>query len=294
MSQNCDNQLKWKDKIIDPLVRKFYEWTDRRDVSKKNDALVFITFLRSEESPLPAVVRKEFFSEPLGPGTWAEWNQYSATWSAIQACCVKWSKSMTHQLQCCPHEIDYDYAAMQTLSSDILYAAPVIESQVFKKEEIPDWNCCELCWRIAINSKRCLIHTNAASSATRKNQRLKRLTPHASQLLNSIYSKLPIINIHEPLDLKKQLVNLQLTTQYLINKGVDLSDNREIIDALDEACSGEEKQKRSTLHDQLTKDYRSRILLVKCEFWHQIGVEKRKPGSGGFRPGAGRKPKSQK
>lgn len=294
MSQNCDNQLKWKDKIIDPLVRKFYEWTDRRDVSKKNDALVFITFLRSEESPLPAVVREEFFSEPLGPGTWAEWNQYSATWSAIQACCVKWSKSMTHQLQCCPYEIDYDYAAMQTLSSDILYAAPFIESQVFKKEEILDWNCCELCWRIAINSKRCLIHKNAASSATRKNQRLKRLTPHASQLLNSIYSKLPMINFHEPLDLKKQLVNLPLTTQYLINKGVDLSDNREIIDALDEACSGEEKQKRLILHEQLTKDYRSRILLAKCEFWHQIGVEKRKPGSGGFRPGAGRKPKSQK
>jgi hypothetical protein len=294
MSQKNDNLLKRKHKISDPLVKKFYEWADRRDVSKKNEPLVFITFLRGEESPLPAVVQEEFFSEPPGPGTWAEWNQYSATWSAIQDCCVKWSKSMTHQLQCCPNEIDYDYAAMQTLSSDILYAAPIIESQVFKKAEELEWNCCEWCWRIAINSNRCLIHADAASSATRKNQRLKRLTPHTSQLLNSIYYKLPMININEPLNLEKHLANLKLTTQYLINKGIDMSDNRAIIDALDDVCSSEERQKRSKLHEQLTKDYRSRILLAKCEFWHQIGVGQRKSGSGGFRPGAGRKPKSQK
>lgn len=293
MSRKNDNQLKRKDKISDPLVKKFYEWTDRRDVSKKNEALVFITFLRGEESPLPAIVQEKFFSVPQGPGTWGEWNQYSATWSAIQDCCVKWSRSMTHQLQCCPHEIDYDYAAMQTLSSDILYAAPIIGSQIFKKEELLEWNCCEWCWRIAINSKRCLVHIDAASSATRKNQRLKRLTPHASQLLNFIYSRLPIININEPLNFEKQLANLPLTTQYLANKGVALSENRAIIDALDEVYSVEEEQKRQELHEQLAVDYRSRILLAKCEFWHQIGVGQRKLGSGGFRPGAGRKPKSQ-
>ena len=294
MSQKCDNQLKWKDKIVDPLVEKFYEWADRRDVSKKNDSLVFITFLRSEESPLPAGVREEFFSVPPGQGTWAEWNQYSSSWSAIQNCCVNWSKSMTHQLQCCPNEINYDYAAMQTISSDILYAASIIESQIFKKTEELEWNCCEWCWRIAINSKRCLIHANASSSATRKNQRLKRLTPNVSQILNHIYSKLPLMCLNEPLSLEHQLANLPLTTQYLINKGVDISDNRAVIDALDDVCSSEAQQQRSILHEQLTKDYRSRILLARCEFWHQLGVETRKPGSGGYRPGAGRKPKAQK
>lgn len=294
MNKRSNNNLKKQDKIIDPLVKNFYDWADSRDISKKNEPLVFITFLLSEESPLPANVRKEFFSMPPIPSAWSEWNQYSANWDLIQSCCERWRRSMYMQCEFCPDEIDYDYTAMQTLFSDIFYAVSIIKSQIFKKEELLNWNCCEWCWRISINSKRCLLHRDSASSETRKNQRLKRLTPNVSQILNHIYSKLPSMDLNDPLSLEHQLANLPLTTQYLINKGVDISNNRAVIDALDDVCSSEEEQKRAKLHEQLTKDYRSRILLAKCEFWHQLGVETRKPGSGGYRPGAGRKPKSQK
>lgn len=298
MSKKTDNRPKKQDKISDPLVQKFYEWADARGVSKKNEPLVFIAFLLSKEGPLPGRAKAEFFSRPL-PSAWRRggWTQYNASWKEIQNCCVAWSKSMSAQLQCNPDKIDYDYAAMQTLSSDILYAAAILDSQVFKKDDVLKWNCCEWCWRIAINSKRCSIHCDAAASETRKNQRLKRIAAKnnadISKILNSIYCKMPKININKPLSLKDQLVNLPLTTKYLLNKNVDLSDNVAIIDALDEACSDEEKQKREELHKQLANDYRARVLLAKCEFWHEIGAGSRKPGSGGSRPGAGR-PRAKK
>lgn len=288
MGKKHDNAPKNIDKISDPLVKKFYTWAGNLAARKVNQPLVFINFLRSDESPVPLQARG-FFSAPLQE---TQWNSYSASWGEIQNCCKEWQRSMSWQLQSCPEKIDYDYSSLQALASDIMHTASVIESQVFKKNELLDWNCCEWCWRIAINSKRCPVHADAASDETRKNQRLKRIAmsaePSISNILCNIYSKMPKINISEPIILKNQIVNLPFVTKYLTDKGVDLDNNRAIIDALDDAGNEED---RGLLHELLFNDYKSRILLAKFEFWHEIGAGRRKTGSGGARAGAGRKKK---
>jgi hypothetical protein len=179
-----------------------------------------------------------------------------------------------------PSKIVYDYAVMQNISANIIYAAGKLSSK-YKKQIILDWNICTCCWRIALNSKRCHLHEFSNSKEVKKSQRIKQNADFSgvitSDLLSNIYSKIKSNDIKEFLD------DLPLTKKYLLSLNIDLSNNRKIIDALDEY--GDEQQ-RFDLHDAMSKDtFKARGIFAKCEFWLQL--EAKRGSWGGRRPGAG-------
>lgn len=280
---------------MDEIILAAEAWA-KKERYKLVSPSVFINFLQSKESPLPAAVVLNFFSRPVSiydrpwgfdapptvtPETLWPWNNTNSTWTAVQSCCSAWSESMSWQLRNDQGKISYEYNNMQELASDILHAVGKLSCK-YKKQLILNWDICTCCWRVAIQGKRCPVHEFSDSKEVKRSNRIKKYATEngviISNLLNSIYKK---INNN----IQKSLENLPLTKQYLLNLNIDLSNNRLVIDALDE-CGNE--QQRLDLHEAMSKDpIKARGLLAKCEFW--LELESKRPGWGGRRKGAGRK-----